>query len=450
MLAAVLAAFTVMAIQMPAASAVSVGAIFGKVNKAPALVIVKSSSDNKVGISWSAEGKIDHSTVTRTITNSVSGGAKTADIYNGTETQLNDELSLENGMWEVAYNVTAYIKRQNGKLKAISGSARFFFSKPESFTLSAEEVSLNKGKTIKLDGQLYPAELTLTQAVSFTSSDPAVAAVDATGLVTAVGAGTATITGVYGNNVFKDTCTVNVADGDPAYSVYAERVQAPMDMIAGRDNRIWGLVTSETGIEYVQIKIYNSAGALELSHKVSIMSQPTTYDLWRIRSNVQFSKLSEGTKTFKVFVKNATTLACVFKSNFNVMKADEYTDLKNMLIRWGMTRINDPYSQALRGTGNYTDCSYFTQWCYRQIGITIPTSSSSQAKWAIDNNRLVSLDSLENGDLLFYTYSGQISTNTYHVGIYYNGGVLEAGRRGVQWNKMSWNGTPAFAARVFK
>ena len=67
------------------------------------------------------------------------------------------------------------------------------------------------------------------------------------------------ITAQYGNGIFSDACTVNVAQEARAENtVYAENVHGPMTMIEGRDNRIWGTVVSETGINYIQIKIYLS------------------------------------------------------------------------------------------------------------------------------------------------------------------------------------------------
>lgn len=433
----------------PLSAAAAPKAIADKVYR-PALRIEKKAEGNVISLAWEAEGQIVSTKVTRVITNSASGGKTTDVVCNGDATQLTDTLELDNGMWEVAYQIAARVRVKNNKTKKITTSARFYYSNPESFQISAPELNMNIGKQIPLSCSLYP-EMELVEKVTYTSDNPAVASVTKDGMVTAVAGGTAVITAQYGNGIFSDACTVNVAQEARAENtVYAENVHGPMTMIEGRDNRIWGTVVSETGINYIQIKIYNDQNKLELSHKVSITGKTDTYDMWRIRSNVRFRNLSKGAKTFAVYVSNEKATACVYKSAFHVVDKEEYAAKNSMLIRWAMTRLGDPYSQSSRGIGNYTDCSYFTQWCYAQIGITIPTSSSTQAKWAIRNDKLVSLDSLENGDLLFYTYSGAVSTNTYHVGIYYNGGVLEAGRRGVCFNSMAWNGTPAFAARVLE
>ena len=48
------------------------------------------------------------------------------------------------------------------------------------------------------------------------------------------------------------------------------------------------------------------------------------------------------------------------------------------IVQLALSRLGHPYSQALRGTGNYVDCSYLTLWCYRQIGISLPGTAAEQ------------------------------------------------------------------------
>ena len=48
------------------------------------------------------------------------------------------------------------------------------------------------------------------------------------------------------------------------------------------------------------------------------------------------------------------------------------------VVRFALTRLGDHYSQELRGTGNYTDCSYLTMWCYAKVGIRIPGTAAEQ------------------------------------------------------------------------
>ena len=76
-----------------------------------------------------------------------------------------------------------------------------------------ETMDINIGQNRVLNWTVNPAEAT-NQAVSFVSSNPAVAAVGAsTGKVTGIGAGTATITITTEDGGFTDTCTVTVSCG---------------------------------------------------------------------------------------------------------------------------------------------------------------------------------------------------------------------------------------------
>lgn len=71
------------------------------------------------------------------------------------------------------------------------------------------------------------------------------------------------------------------------------------------------------------------------------------------------------------------------------------------------------------------DCSGLVQYCYAQIGISIPRTSSSQIHFGayIPSNRL---DVLRPGDLVFFGYRGDIN-RVHHVGMYIgSGNMIEA------------------------
>jgi cell wall-associated NlpC family hydrolase len=71
-------------------------------------------------------------------------------------------------------------------------------------------------------------------------------------------------------------------------------------------------------------------------------------------------------------------------------------------------------------TPNGFDCSGLCQYCYRQIGISIPRTSRAQFTIGqfIPRSRT---DLLEPGDLVFFGYNGDAS-QIHHVGIYAGGG----------------------------
>ncbi len=79
--------------------------------------------------------------------------------------------------------------------------------KAQSVTLSASEAELTEGDTFRLTAEVAPADVT-DKTVTWTSSDEAVATVDASGLVTAVAPGSATVTASCGEA--SATCEVTV------------------------------------------------------------------------------------------------------------------------------------------------------------------------------------------------------------------------------------------------
>lgn len=84
--------------------------------------------------------------------------------------------------------------------------------------------------------------------------------------------------------------------------------------------------------------------------------------------------------------------------------------LENDVVAIAMTKLNTPYVYATAGPNSF-DCSGFTTWVYKQMGVKIPRSSASQSGYG----KLVGRDELIPGDLVFFNTSGR---GVSHVGIY--------------------------------
>ncbi len=82
----------------------------------------------------------------------------------------------------------------------------------ESVAVSPKTNNLEVGATRQLNVTIEPSNAT-NQDVAYTSSDEAIATIDANGLVTAVAEGTTTITVTVDGNT--DTATVNVTEPEP-------------------------------------------------------------------------------------------------------------------------------------------------------------------------------------------------------------------------------------------
>ncbi|MEO8262602.1 MAG: NlpC/P60 family protein [Pseudolysinimonas sp.] len=101
-------------------------------------------------------------------------------------------------------------------------------------------------------------------------------------------------------------------------------------------------------------------------------------------------------------------------------------------IAYARAQLGEPY--AFGGAGpNSWDCSGLSKMSYASAGVYIGTHSvSNQYATMRAQNRLVGLNALQPGDLLFYSSGGSTSGGFYHVTIYIGGGqMIEAPRAGV-------------------
>lgn len=82
-------------------------------------------------------------------------------------------------------------------------------------------------------------------------------------------------------------------------------------------------------------------------------------------------------------------------------------------LRAAQTQLGKPYSWGAEGPASF-DCSGLTSWAFAQAGVTLPRSSSAQARVG----RTVAWDDLRPGDLVFYY------DPVSHVGIYAGEGKM--------------------------
>lgn len=100
--------------------------------------------------------------------------------------------------------------------------------------------------------------------------------------------------------------------------------------------------------------------------------------------------------------------------------------LGSEIVKYALSRLGDPYSQAKRGQGSYVDCSYLTRWCYQQVGInTLPGTAAEQARYCVNNNLTIAKSALQPGDLIFWSFNtnGRFM-NITHTGIYAGDGMV--------------------------
>lgn len=82
-------------------------------------------------------------------------------------------------------------------------------------------------------------------------------------------------------------------------------------------------------------------------------------------------------------------------------------------LRAAITQLGRPYRWGAEGPGSF-DCSGLTSWAFSAAGVTLPRSSSQQARVG----RAVALDDLRPGDLIYF------NSPVSHIGIYAGDGKM--------------------------
>ena len=99
---------------------------------------------------------------------------------------------------------------------------------------------------------------------------------------------------------------------------------------------------------------------------------------------------------------------------------------------YALHRVGFPYSQDMRDSGNYYDCSSLAYYSWKDAGVDISyggaTTAAAEAQGLDEAGKTVSFDELQPGDLIFYSFtSNGRYQNISHVAVYVgNGKVVEA------------------------
>ncbi|WP_051652882.1 NlpC/P60 family protein [Kitasatospora cheerisanensis] len=150
---------------------------------------------------------------------------------------------------------------------------------------------------------------------------------------------------------------------------------------------------------------------------------------------------SSGTGSSTAAAKPSSTAA---KSATTTTAAAKATGSKAAAIDFALSKVGQAYIYGGTGNGGW-DCSGLTQAAFRQAGISLPRVAADQADYATR----VSLDSLQPGDLLFWSNNGA-NSGVYHVALYVGDGkYVEAANPSAGVRTMTVaNWAPDFAGRV--
>ncbi len=120
------------------------------------------------------------------------------------------------------------------------------------------------------------------------------------------------------------------------------------------------------------------------------------------------------------------------ESEINSIMAGISNNTQKAVCSFALHRVGYPYSQELRDSGNYYDCSSLAYYSWRSAGVNISnggaTTASAEGQKLDEAGQIVSFDEMQPGDLIFYSYTNNGRyKNISHVAIYVGGGkVVEA------------------------
>ena len=102
------------------------------------------------------------------------------------------------------------------------------------------------------------------------------------------------------------------------------------------------------------------------------------------------------------------------------------------IISLAKSKVGNKYVWGATGPNTF-DCSGFTSWLYKQVGVTIPRVSSSQAT----HGKKVSKSDLQPGDILCFNTNGK---GVSHVGIFIGGDQMihaANSKKGVRYDSIN-------------
>ena len=399
--------------------------------KAPGVTKKLSYSVNSKGVMQIKWSKVKDATKYWLVRKAPDGDSVT--VYRGKKCSYTEDGAelASTGMYK--YYLRAQNSAGNGKAKKLN----FSYVSPDGMYISQEEMTINKGNTRKLHiswgidtPNLFAYEN--EPMGHWTSSDTDVATVTDSGKVRAVGRGECDIT-YYDVAGYHKTCHVTVPFfSRAAGSMYIENLEwanmesllAADEMIKGRQNRLNGTLHSDTKAKSLIVKIYNRSGKTELKYTKKIKSK--NYDLTKLNNAIEFNELSKGQKTIKVWATNAKGKALLYEHEFKVGKTPARSEKGEEIVKWGLTRRGDPYSQPRRGELNFTDCSWLVRWSYLQgANKSIPYTAATQYKYCVQHHKTVKRKNLKPGDIVFFGgWNNGRYKGIYHAAVYVGNGLI--------------------------
>ena len=131
-------------------------------------------------------------------------------------------------------------------------------------------------------------------------------------------------------------------------------------------------------------------------------------------------------------VNTINSIETLTEDEINAILSGITDSRQKTVCSYALHRVGYPYSQDLRDSGNYYDCSSLAYYSWKDAGVDIShggaTTAAAEAQGLDEAGKTVTYDQLQPGDLIFYSFtSNGRYMNISHVAVYVgNGKVVEA------------------------
>ncbi len=236
------------------------------------------------------------------------------------------------------------------------------------------------------------------------------------------------------NNGLVNGDNVNVRENPDLDSTVLFQLEKNNEVTINEESLEWYNISSEDGStgwihsEFIVPKLGYSNGEITGSDvnlrsvpslEGNVVTQLKLYDFIKIKNyenewyNIITQDNFEGwiyQDYVKIVIDNYSNLSGVSRSSNR-----SATQMK--ILEFAKKYIGTPYKWAGNGPNSF-DCSGYTTYVFKHIGVKLPRRSVDQGK----TGEKISKDSLAIGDLVFFDTSGVNNGNITHVGIYIGDG----------------------------
>jgi len=159
------------------------------------------------------------------------------------------------------------------------------------------------------------------------------------------------------------------------------------------------------------------SSTIKIGKTLKVPQNKKTIKFAKVKKNISNKKLAASLSrldTISLEKSEAKKRKTFAFSDIFVNKNDKNADKCQRITSLAKTKLGRKYVWGASGTKNTYDCSSFTKYVYRNIGVNIPRTSINQSKFG----KYVKRNELQKGDLIFFDTSKRRKGYVNHVGIY--------------------------------